>query len=165
MTSTALLIRPAALADAAAVVRIAREIVDDGTTYALASDASDGDLHGYWFSPAGLTFVACEGNEVAGCYLLRANQPGRGKHVANASYAVASWASGRGIGRAMGEHSLREAANRGYVAMQFNYVVSTNAAAIALWTKLGFSIVGRSPRSFDHPRLGYVDTLILHRAL
>src|ERR1700679_1586830 len=165
MTSTALSIRLATLADAAAVVRIAREVVDDGTTYALASDVSDSGLHDYWFSRPGFTFVASEDNEVVGCYLLRPNQPGRGAHVANASYAVASWASGRGIGRAMGEHSLREAATRGYVAMQFNYVVSTNAAAVALWTKLGFSIVGRSPRSFDHPTLGYVDTLIMHRAL
>jgi L-amino acid N-acyltransferase YncA len=165
MPSPSLLIRPATPADVVAVVRIACEVVQDGTTYAFAPDTSDDELRGFWFAPAVMTFVACEGDEVLGCYLLRPNQLGRGAHVANASYAVASEASGRGVGRAMGEHSLREAAARGYGAMQFNYVVSTNAAAIALWTKLGFAVVGRSPRSFDHPKLGYVDTLIMHRSL
>ena len=165
MTTPALLLRKAVPADAEAVLRIACELVKDGTTYAFAPDTTDEELLLYWLSPRALTFVACEGEKVVGCYLLRPNQPGRGAHVANASYAVASWAAGRGIGRAMGEHSLREAAARGYRAMQFNYVVSTNIAAIALWTKLGFSVIGRSPLSFDHPALGLVDTLILHRAL
>jgi L-amino acid N-acyltransferase YncA len=165
MTSPALHIRPATPADVAAVVRIAREVVEDGTTYAFAPGTSDDELRAYWFNPAGVTFAARQGDDVVGCYLLRPNQPGRGAHVANASYAVDSRAFGRGVGRAMGEHSLQEAATRGYRAMQFNYVVSTNAAAVALWTKLGFAVVGRSPQSFDHPRLGHVDTLVMHRTL
>jgi L-amino acid N-acyltransferase YncA len=165
MTSPSIHIRAATPADVAAVVGIARELVEDGTTYAFAPGTSDDALWAFWYNPSGVTFVACEGDDVLGCYLLRPNQSGRGAHVANASYAVASRASGRGVGRAMGEHSLREAAARGYAAMQFNYVVSTNTAAVALWTKLGFAVVGRSPRSFDHPTLGHVDTLIMYRAL
>jgi L-amino acid N-acyltransferase YncA len=164
-TPGALVIRAASPGDAAAVVRIVREIVDEGTSFAFGPDTTDEELRAYWFLPDAATFVACEGEEVVGCYLLVPNQRGRGAHVANASYAVAASASGRGIGRAMGEHSLREAAARGYRSLQFNYVVSTNAAAIALWTKLGFAIVGRSPRSFDHPELGLVDTLVMQQAL
>jgi L-amino acid N-acyltransferase YncA len=158
-------LREAAAEDADAIVGLAREIVRDGTTYAFGPDTTDAELRAFWLRPDGATFVACEGADVVGCYLLVPNQRGRGAHVANASYMVAPHAAGRGIGRAMGAHSIREAASRGYRAMQFNYVVSTNEAAIALWTKLGFTIVGRSPRSFDHPRLGFVDTLVMHRAL
>ena len=165
VTLSAVLVRPATPADAVAVVGIARELVMDGGTFVFAPSTSDDELRAYWFSPRGITFVACDGEEVLGCYLLVPNHPGRGSHVANASYAVASRASRRGVGRAMGEHSLREAAAGGYRAMQFNCVVSTNTPAVALWTKLGFAIVGRSPASFDHPTLGYVDTLILYRTL
>jgi L-amino acid N-acyltransferase YncA len=161
----ALAIRAATAGDAAAIVRIVREIVDDGTSLAFARDTTDEELRAYFLSPSAATFVACEDGQVVGCYVLIPNQQGRGAHVANASYVVASSGGGRGIGRAMGEHSLREAAARGYRSLQFNYVVSTNTAAIALWTKLGFAIVGRSPRSFDHPRLGLVDTLVMHQAL
>jgi RimJ/RimL family protein N-acetyltransferase len=37
--------------------------------------------------------------------------------------------------------------------MQFNFVVSTNTAAVALWQKLGFAIVGTLPKAFRHQRL------------
>jgi ribosomal protein S18 acetylase RimI-like enzyme len=72
-------------------------------------------------------------------------------------------ASGRGIGRAMGEHRLREARRAGYPAMQFNFVVSTNEPAVALWKKLGFQIVGRLPKVHRHRELGLVDAYVMHR--
>ena len=65
----------------------------------------------------------------------------------------------------MGLHCLREAARAGYLAMQFNFVVSTNTAAVALWQKLGFAIVGTLPKAFRHQRLGYVDAYVMHRFL
>ncbi len=53
----------------------------------------------------------------------------------------------------------------GYQAVQLNLVVSTNKSAIALWQKLGFSIIGTSPKAFKHKQLGYVDINIMYRFL
>jgi len=39
--------------------------------------------------------------------------------------------------------------------MQFNYVISTNTAAIRLWQDLGFEIVGTLASAFRHPDKGY----------
>ena len=60
---------------------------------------------------------------------------------------------------------MEEAQRRGYRAMQFNFVVATNGRAIELWTRMGFSIVGRLPGAFHHPREGEVDALVMHRTL
>jgi hypothetical protein len=45
--------------------------------------------------------------------------------------------------------------------MQYNLVVSTNEGGVRLWSFLGFSVVGRLPRAFEHPREGYVDALVM----
>jgi len=74
-------------------------------------------------------------------------------------------AQGKGVGRALGEHCLDEARRQGYEAMQFNFVVSTNAAAVSLWKTLGFTIVGTLPQAFDHASLGKVDAYVMHRFL
>lgn len=159
------MIRSAGPADADAVLAIARELARDGTTYVFPCEASDAELLGYFLAPAGWNFVATRAGRVLGCYVLRANHGGRGGHVANASYAVAEGARGQGVGKALGEHSLEEARRRGFLAMQFNFVVSTNTGAVALWRELGFEIVGSLPAAFRHPRLGLVDAYVMHRLL
>ena len=158
-------IRPAVPADEAAIVAIGRELADDGTTYVFASSITDAELAAYWLSPAVNTFVAERDGEVMACSILRPNHSGRGAHVANASYAVAERARGAGVGRALAEHSLAEARRRGFTAMQFNLVVSTNEPAVALWKALGFAIVGTLPGVFQHPRLGPVDAYVMFRVL
>jgi L-amino acid N-acyltransferase YncA len=159
------LIRPAVAGDADAVLGIARELVAEGTTYVFEPDTSDEALLGYFLAPGGSNFVAERGGRVQGCYVLREVRGGRGAHVANASYAVAAAARGQGVGRALGEHSLAEARRRGFRAMQFNFVVSTNQGAVALWRALGFAVVGTLPEAFRHPRLGLVDAYVMHRLL
>lgn len=62
-------------------------------------------------------------------------------------------------------HSLTHARERGYRAMQFNFVVSTNERAVRLWQSLGFEIVGRLPGAFRHPEHGYVDVLVMYQLL
>ena len=110
-------------------------------------------------------FVAEDGARIVGTYYLRPNQRGGGSHVANCGYVTAASASGRGVGRAMCEHSLAEARARSFRAMQFNFVVSTNDRAVRLWQACGFAIVGRLPGVFSHPTHGYVDALVMHRSL
>ena len=102
---------------------------------------------------------------VLGTYFLKANQQGGGAHVANCGYVTAAAAQGRGIARAMCLHSLERAKERGFRAIQFNFVVSTNERAVKLWTSLGFEIVGRLPRAFQHPERGFVDALVMYRHL
>jgi len=158
-------IREATAADADAILAIGRELVEDGDTFVFAPTSSDDELKAYWLSPTGRTFVAVVDGRTVGCYFLRSNYPGRGRHVANASYAVSRTFTRRGVGRAMGEHSLEVARSLGYQAMQFNLVVSTNERAVTLWRTLGFRIVGTLPRVFDHPTRGLVDAYVMHRFL
>ncbi len=61
----------------------------------------------------------------------------------------------------MCKHSLAHAKLRGYRAMQFNFVVSTNERAVRLWQSLGFEIVGHLPLAFKHPNQGYVDAFVM----
>lgn len=159
----AIRIIPATEAHTEAVWQIFREVIAAGDAYVFEADTTREAFLAYWF--AARTYVAIEGDQVLGSYIVKANQPGRGSHVANASYMVASAARGKGIGGIMCEHSLRQAKTLGFRAMQFNIVVSTNAAAVALWKKHGFTIVGTLPGAFRHETLGYVDALVMFRDL
>jgi ribosomal protein S18 acetylase RimI-like enzyme len=137
-----------------------------GETYALPREWTRDEALAYWFSPGHTVFVAADdGGSIVGTYYVHANQRGGGQHVANCAFMTAPAASGRGVGAAMGRHALDHAAAAGFRAMQFNFVVSTNARAVALWQRLGFDIVGRLPGAFDHPTLGPVDALVMYRKL
>ena len=85
------------------------------------------------------------------------------------SRTAATWSTrrsaGRGVGRALVEHSLRRAAGLGFLGMQFNAVAATNTGAIALYERLGFAAVGRVPGAFRHPRAGRVDLVVMYREL
>jgi ribosomal protein S18 acetylase RimI-like enzyme len=65
----------------------------------------------------------------------------------------------------MCQHSLERAKERGFRAMQFNFVVSSNERAVRLWQSMGFETVGRLPEAFQHPTLGAVDALVMYRHL
>jgi ribosomal protein S18 acetylase RimI-like enzyme len=110
-------------------------------------------------------FVAVDGDQLVGTYYMRANQRGGGAHVANCAYVTAPWVQARGIARSMCAHSLEEAKARGFRAMQFNFVVSSNQRAVRLWQSFGFAIVGTLPGAFQHPALGLVDAYVMYRQL
>ena len=158
-------IRPATEADREAVLAIVVPTLAAGETYAIARDLDEDGVIAYWFGPSHEVFVAEDDGAILGTYYLMANQAGGGAHVANCGYMTAPAAQGRGIARAMCEHSLLHARERGFRAMQFNHVVSTNTRAVALWQKLGFEIVGTLPGAFNHPSHGYVDSYVMFRSL
>ena len=160
-----MLIRPATEQDQAAIWRIVEPVIRAGETYTLPRDMSEADAIAYWCGPDRETFVAEEGGAIVGTYYLRANQQGGGAHVCNCGYMTAAGSTGKGVARRMCEHSLQHARSRGFKAMQFNFVVSTNERAVRLWQSLGFETVGRLPRAFEHPRHGFVDALVMFRAL
>jgi GNAT superfamily N-acetyltransferase len=118
----------------------------------------------YWLASAHEVFVADAGGEIVGTYYLRENQSA-GAGVANCGYMTAPAASGRGVARAMCTHSIARAKERGFRAMQYNFVVATNVRAVRLWQSFGFNTVARLPGAFRHPKLGAVDALVMHRAL
>lgn len=159
-------IRPAQEADFEAMWSIFCAHVAQGETYTFTTATSREAGHNYWLGPGVQSYVASLNNtRLLGMYRLVPNQVGRGHHVANASYMVSPSAQGVGVGRMLGQHSLDEARRQGYLAMQFNHVVSTNTAAIRLWKRLGFSIVGTLPKAYRHKRLGYVDAYVMYQLL
>ena len=158
-------IRLAAPADDDAIWCILEPTFRAGETYPIPRDVSRADALAYWRTPAHSVFVADDSGAIIGTYYLRANTRGGGDHVANCGYMVAPAAYGRGVARAMCAHSLDEARQRGFAAMQFNFVIASNARAVALWQCMGFNIVGRLPGAFRHPKLGRVDALVMFRTL
>lgn len=163
--SPELSLRPATPADADAVWAILEPTIRAGETYALPRDLARDEAVAYWLGADRETFVAEAGGEILGTYYLRANQPGGGAHVANCGFMTAPAAAGRGVARAMCAHALDRARVRGFRAMQFNFVVSTNERAVRLWQGLGFEVVGRLPGAFDHPVHGAVDALVMFQRL
>jgi ribosomal protein S18 acetylase RimI-like enzyme len=158
-------IRPAAEQDAHGIWRAIEPTIRAGETYPLARDLTKADAMAYWHSPQHEVFVAEREGLIVGTYYLRANNQGGGAHVANCGYIVAPEAMQRGVARAMCAHSMERARIRGFRAMQFNFVVAGNERAVRLWQGCGFAIVGRLPGAFEHPRLGLVDALVMHRML
>jgi L-amino acid N-acyltransferase YncA len=158
-------IRKAIDQDRHEVWEIFTAVIQTGDTYVFEADTAKEDLDKHWFSPYMDTYVLEEDGEILGTYILKPNHIDRGSHVANASYMVHPKAQGKGIGNMLCEHSLAEAAKFGFKAMQFNLVVSTDEAAIKLWKKNGFEIIGTIPDGFNHQTLGYVDAHIMYRRL
>jgi L-amino acid N-acyltransferase YncA len=158
-------IRKAEESDFDSIWPIFKAVVATGDTYVLSPTTPREDAFRYWFGPGIATYVAEDNGVIVGMYKLIPNQRDLGSHVANAAFMVSPEIHGRGIGKLLGQHCLKEARRAGYLAMQFNYVVSTNEMAVALWMKLGFSIVGTIPKAFRHEKLGYVDVHIMHRFL
>ena len=151
--------------DADPVWDILEPMLRAGETYAMPRDWSREDALAYWLGADKHAFVAEDEGAVLGVYYLRTNQMGGGAHVCNCGYVTAPNAQGRGVARAMAEHSFETARALGYRAMQYNFVVATNERAIGLWRSYGFEVVGALPAAFDHPKLGYVDALVMFRTL
>lgn len=145
---------------------ILHSIFSEGDTYTYPPDSSEDEVFAAWITAPGATFLACdESGQVLGSYYIKPNQPGNASHVCNCGYVVSEKARGRGIASLMCEHSQVVAMDLGFLAMQFNFVVSTNRGAIRLWKKLGYDIVGTLPRAFRHPKHGLVDAHVMYKWL
>jgi L-amino acid N-acyltransferase YncA len=161
------LIRDATAGDWPEIWPFFHRIVAARETYAYAPEQTVEQARQLWLlEPPGRTVVAVdEDGTVLGSAKVGPNQQGPGAHVATAAFMVNPAHSGRGVGRALGEHVLDWARTQGYRAMQFNAVVEANTRAVTLWKSLGFSIIGTVPEAFHHPTKGYVGLHIMHRRL
>ena len=160
------MIRTADAQDWPAIWPFFAQIVAAGETYAYPEDLTQETARQLWMvAPPGQTVVAVDGETVLGSAHMEPNRPGRGAHIATASFMVDPAHQGRGVGRALGEHALAWAKAAGYHGMQFNAVVETNTAAVRLWQALGFEIIGTVPEAFDHTQHGLVGLHVMHRRL
>jgi L-amino acid N-acyltransferase YncA len=160
-------IRPFEDRDWPAVRAIIDHVVESGTSYTYDSGLSDAAYRALWIgaAPGGTVVAEDMDGTILGTAKLSRNQHGPGSHIANASFMVAPEARGRGVGRQLGEHIVAWAAAAGFRAMQFNAVVSDNHSAVALWTSLGFAVIGTVPEGFRHRDGRFADLLIMHRRL
>ena len=158
-------IREATEADWPAIWALFRAVTAAGDSFAYDETTPEAVARKLWFDLPAVCFVAEDDGRVVGTYYVRPNQPGRGDHVANGGYMVAAEARGRGLASMLCEHSLDTARRLGYRALQFNFVVATNAAAVRTWERHGFTVVGRLPGVFRHAELGDVDALVMFREL
>lgn len=151
--------------DADALWGMLEPVIRAGETYPLPREMTREDALAYWLSDEKKTFIAEDEGAPLGTYYLKANNTGGGAHVSNCGYITAVAARGRGVASQMCDHSQEQARRLGFLAMQFNFVISTNTGAVALWQRMGFEIIGTLPGAFDHPALGHVDAHIMFKAL
>ncbi|NAW65339.1 GNAT family N-acetyltransferase [Photobacterium halotolerans] len=142
-----------------------RRIIQAQETYAFDPEMSREQAFTLWGEMPLKTFVCVQDGTVLGSYYLKANAMGPGNHVCNCGYMVTPAARGKGVARAMCEHSQQVALELGFCAMQFNSVVSTNDVAVKLWQKLGFEIVGTLPGAYRHKNKGLVDCYVMYKQL
>lgn len=151
--------------DQNAIWKIFHEIVKTGDTYPYQPDTTKEEAIQIWIQSPAATYVAIHQGKIVGTYYIKPNQPDLGSHVCNCGYMVSHEARGLGIATKMCIHSQEEARELGFLAMQFNLVVSTNELAVRLWQKLGFEIIGTLPKVFQHQTLGLVDAHVMYKWL
>lgn len=161
-----MLIRDATDDDWRAIYPFFSEIVAAGQTYAYPENLSSDEARRYWMTaPPSRTVVAVEDGVVVGSATMGPNRPGRGSHIATASFMVDPRRERRGVGRALGNELIDWAKRSGYRAIQFNAVVETNLPAVHLWEDLGFEILTTVPEAFDHAEHGLVGLHVMYRRL
>lgn len=158
-------IRQANESDKPSIWQIIEPIIKAGETYVFDPETPKDEILDYWFAADKHVYVAAEDGNIIGTFWLKPNYPGLGSHVCNAAYMVAPNAAGKGIGRKMAEFSLEEARRLGFTAMQFNFVVKSNTAAVRLWQSIGMEIIGEIPEAFDHRELGLTNAYVMYRKL
>ena len=158
-------IRRATAVNGESIWQIYRQVVQTGVSFADDNNVKREHVITQWLSRPTISYVAIQDGEMVGAYKITTNQPGRGSHVANGTYMVKKTWQSKGIGRKLAEHSLKVAKAHDFMAMQFNFVVSTNKRAIHLWQNLGFEIIGTIPNGFRHAKLGLVDIYVMYRIL
>ena len=151
--------------DEGALWGILEPMVRQGGTYVFSLEKTKESMMGYWMGTDKTIFVVENEGVVVGTFYLKANQEGLGDHICNAGFVVCRNAEGQGVGRWMGEFAQVAAKSRGFLAMQFNFVIQSNQKAVHLWKSLGFSVIGEIPEAYRHPELGLVPALIFHKQL
>ncbi|MBQ5948268.1 GNAT family N-acetyltransferase [Massilia sp. ST3] len=148
-----------------AMAALFREVCRAGDALPFTEDTPDSAFDAMWLATSVQAHVVLFEGEVVGMFKLNANLPGRASHVGSATYLVRPDMQGKGIGGAMLRESIRLAGAAGFRSIQFNFVVSTNRPAVALYEKHGFVVAGALREAFLHRELGYVDAYVMTRPI
>ncbi|GID28546.1 ribosomal protein S18 acetylase RimI-like enzyme [Paractinoplanes brasiliensis] len=160
------LIRQFTESDWPQVWEIVRSVVRAADTFTYDPAMTEQQARQIWLeAPPGETVVAVDGDEVLGTAKVGANRPGPGSHVATASFMVAPVSRGQGVGTALCRFALEWARQHGFAGMQFNAVAESNRSAVAVYERLGFTIIGTVPGAFAHPVEGRVGLHIMYADL
>ena len=142
---------------------IVRDVVVRADTFAYDPAMTSAQAREIWTeTPPGLTVAAIEEDRIVGSAKMGPNYAGPGSHVSTASFMVAVNARGRGVGTALCRFALAWAKEHGYAGMQFNAVAASNHAAVGLYRREGFTVIGTVPAAFAHPVLGRVGLHIMY---
>lgn len=139
-------------------------VVAAGNAFPQAEPLTEAEARAF-FAAQSFAGVAETAGGVAGLYILHPNNIGRCGHIANASYAVDAAARGKHIGERLVRHSLEQGRRLGFRVLQFNAVVKSNAGAIRLYEKLGFTRLGDIPGGFLNGGGDYEDIVLFYRPL
>ena len=161
-----MIIRPATEQDWPLIYPFYTAVMAEGKTYPFPAGQTLEEARPWWMEePPGQTVVATSGGTILGSAKMGANRPGRGSHIATASFLVGPAYRGQGVGRALGEYVVDWSRSAGFTGIQFNAVVESNHPAVHLWQSLGFQIIGTVPGAFDHPEDGLVGLHVMFRPL
>ena len=150
--------------DTNSIVSIWNEVIDGGESFFWKKHFSYNEISEILNNQKAVYCAELNG-EIIGFYILHDNFPGRGNHISNALYAIKKEFRGKGIGKMIGEHSIRASKEWGYKSIQFNSVVSTNIASVHLWESLGFIRIGQINNAFIKDNNDVVDIYIYNMFL
>ena len=152
--------------DNAQAIAIWNSVVEEGIAFPQ-EELLTPETGAAFFAEQSFTGVAChaESGEMLGLYILHPNNIGRCGHICNASYAVRRDMRGKHIGEALVRHCMAQAKAMGFGILQFNAVVSTNAAALRLYARLGFTQMGVIPGGFRMKNGNFADIIPHYRVL
>lgn len=150
--------------DLDAMVDIWNAVVMEGNVFPQTQCLSVEDAHEF-FAAQSYTGVAEDGGTILGLYILHPNNIGRCSHIANASYAVKPGQRGKRIGEKLVRDSMSVGRQLGFRVLQFNAVVASNAGAIRLYNKIGFTQLGVVPGGFRLDNGDYADIILFYISL
>ena len=152
--------------DNAQAIAIWNSVVEEGIAFPQ-EELLTPETGAAFFAEQSFTGVAChaEIGEMLGLYILHPNNIGRCGHICNASYAVRRDMRGKHIGEALVRHCMAQGKAMGFGILQFNAVVSTNAAALRLYARLGFTQMGVIPGGFRMKNGNFADIIPHYRVL
>lgn len=163
--AAALAVRPYTAADLEAMRGIWNAVVDAGEAFPQEERLSPEGAAEFFAAQSSTCVAVDAAGSVLGLFILHPNNVGRCGHIANASYAVAATARGRGVGEALVRASLARAGLLGFRILQFNAVAVDNAAARHLYEKLGFTPLGVVPGGFRRADGSFVDIALYWHAV
>ena len=129
-------------------IEIWNSVVEDGVAFPQTELLTE-ETGMTFFGGQTYTGIALdESGTAAGLYILHPNNVGRCGHICNASYAVHPDRRGQHIGEMLVWDSMSLGKTCGFRILQFNAVVASNAPALHLYRKIGFTQLGTIPGGF-----------------